>query len=141
MNDKRNGMNREELMMLYQITVSDLTYFKSQQWSLTNYVFLLLAGLTGISQLLGQEATMLEKIFLIVLACAVGLGGVMLLSKLQDSIRVRQARLDSAREAFSPEFTKAWAAEVKGPEYIHSIWFLRAAIAIGTVIVCWLVMR
>jgi hypothetical protein len=132
MKDQPSLKNREELMMLYQITVSDLTYFKSQQWSLTNYVFLLLAGLIGVNQLLGHSAIIFERIALVVLACGVGLAGVLLLSKLQASIKIRQSRLDASRGAFSPEFIKAWSAEIKATEYIHSIWFLRAAVVVGS---------
>ena len=32
--------HREELLVLYQVTVADLAYFKSTEWTTTNYVFL-----------------------------------------------------------------------------------------------------
>ena len=39
-NDTSNS-SRDELMLLGQVTVGDLSYFKAQQWSISNYVFLL----------------------------------------------------------------------------------------------------
>ncbi|UNK56275.1 hypothetical protein MNQ95_08805 [Pseudoxanthomonas daejeonensis] len=133
--------SREELMLLYQITVSDLTYFKSQQWSLTNYAFLLLAGLIGVDQLIGPSITIFERSLLVFLAFSIAAAGITVLSKLQRSIEVRQARLGAARNSLSSAFIAAWSAEVKGREYLHSIWFLRAAIVAGAAIVCWVVLR
>ncbi|WP_372016452.1 hypothetical protein [Pseudoxanthomonas sp. 10H] len=133
--------SREEMMLLYQITVSDLTYFKTQQWSLTNYVFLLLAGLVGVDQLIGPSVTRPERALIVFLALSVATAGVIVLSKLQRSIEVRQARLGAARESLSPAFIAAWSAEAKGREYLHSVWFLRAAIIAGAAIVCWVVLR
>ncbi len=128
-------------MLLYQITVSDLTYFKTQQWSLTNYAFLLLAGLVGVDQLIGSSITVFERAILVILALSVAVAGIIVLAKLQRSIEVRQSRLGAARESLSPAFIAAWSAEPKGREYLHSIWFLRAAILAGATIVCWVVLR
>jgi hypothetical protein len=55
-------------MMIYQITVNDLAYFKSQQWSLTNHSSLLLAALVGTKQLLGESTTPFELTILAGLA-------------------------------------------------------------------------
>ena len=128
-------------MLLYQITVSDLTYFKTQQWSLTNYAFLLLAGLVGVDQLIGPSITVFERVLLVSLAFSVAVAGITVLAKLQRSIEVRQARLGAARESLSPAFIAAWSTEAKGREYLHSIWFLRAAILAGAAIVCWVILR
>ncbi len=141
MTDSSAGQNREELMLLYQVTVSDMTYFKTQQWSVTNYIFLLLAGLIGVDQLAGPTITSIERVALVVLAWSVALVGLLVLSKLQRSIGVRQSRLEAARQSFGEAFSQAWSAEVKGPEYLHSIWFLRVAVVIGAVLVSWLVLR
>lgn len=128
-------------MMIYQITVSDLTYFKSQQWSLTNHSFLLLAALVGSSQLLGESITTIERFALSGFALLVVIAAMILLSKLQNSILVRQARLDAAREKLGFQFYKTWAAKDKGAEYVHSIWILRSALVIGGLISCWILLR
>ena len=132
--------HREELMLLYQITVGDLTYFKTQQWSVANYAFLRLAGIIGVAQVAAPLGTC-ERVFLVILVMLVAAVALVVLSKLQASIRVRHSRLEATRQSFSAAFNAAWAAEVKGPELVHSIWFLRAAVAIGAVIVTWLILR
>lgn len=125
--------------MLYQVTVSDLTYFKTQQWSVTNYALLIFAGLVGTAQLLKPLSTTFERCFLGALAIAALVAALVILTKLQKSISVRQSRLVAARDNFSSSFKQAWAAEVKGPEYIHSIYFLYATVLIGGVLAVWLV--
>jgi hypothetical protein len=140
MSEPSPAEHREELMLLYQVTVGDLTYFKTQQWAVTNYAFLLLAAVVGLHQVL-KTTSALEQFLLIVLALAIGLVTLVVLHKLQTSVRVRQSRLEATRKSFSAAFNEAWAAEIKGLELIHSIMFLRAAVAIGTLIVCWLVVR
>lgn len=136
-----SSSDREGQAMIYQITVSDLTYFKSQQWSLTNHSFLLLAALVGTTQLLGGTITRVERIILAGLAVLVVIASQVLLTKLQNSIVVRQARLDAAREKLGFQFYKTWAAKDKGAEYIHSIWILRAALSIGGLVACWIQLR
>ncbi len=141
MTDDLANDHQAELRLLYQITVSDLAYFKTQQWSITNYAFLLLAGVAGLRQLLGSNIHDWERYGLCGLVATVAISGFIMLQKLQDSIRVRQSRLDATREMLSPIFDKAWATEVKGPEYFHSIWFLHGAIALGAIIVGWIILR
>ena len=131
--------NQEELRMLYQITVSDLSYFKTQQWSVTNYSLLIYAALVGVAQLLNPTLANSERFFLSGLALTAMAAGITVLRKLQTSILVRQARLDAARDNFSNIFKQAWAAETKGPEYVHSIYFLYATVIISGVLVVWLV--
>lgn len=64
--------DREELLVLYQVTVSDLAYFKSNEWSVTNYALLLMAGTAGVRQLLGPSIEMLERVVLsILVSCSV----------------------------------------------------------------------
>ena len=133
--------DREGQMMIYQITVSDLTYFKSQQWSLTNHSFLLLAALVGTSQLLGESITTSERLVLAGLSFLVVIAGQVLLTKLQSSIVVRQARLAAARERLGFQFYKTWATKDKGTEYIHSIWILRSALILGGLVACWILVR
>jgi len=54
MEDKTEAPDREELRLLYQVTAADLAYFKSQQWSVTNYTLLLLAGVLGVADMIGR---------------------------------------------------------------------------------------
>jgi hypothetical protein len=129
----------EELLGLYQVTVTDLSYFKTQQWTSTNYFFLLLAGIVGVGQL--GHPSLITRLLLIALAVLVAAAALVTLQKLQDSIEVRRARLDRIREYFGPAFAAAWAAKAKKREYIKSVWFLRFAILGGSAIVCWLLLQ
>jgi hypothetical protein len=133
--------NPEEMRLLYEVTVNDLTYFKTQQWSVTNYVFLLLAAVAYLHQQLIGDLSSIELYALALLVILVAVAGLIVLSKLQHSVRVRQSRPEATREFFSLSFRQAWAAETKGPEYFHSHWFLRAAVVLGALIDLWLVFR
>jgi hypothetical protein len=130
---------REELQMLYQITVSDLTYFKTQQWSVTNYALAVLAGLIGVTQFLKPSLDFCDRWILVVLAAAVAVFVLIVLSKLQRSIAVRQARLEAIRANFSLSFRQAWAAEIKGKEFLHAVHFLYAAVFFGATLATWLI--
>ena len=114
------SLSHDELRLLYQVTVSDLTYFKTQQWSLTNYTMLLLAALVAAAQILRSSLSHLERYVVIGLSVATAVGALIVLAKLQDSIRIRQARLEKIRDGFSSAFNQAWTAEVKSRESFRS---------------------
>lgn len=139
--EQKMGGARDGQMMLYQITVEDLAYFKSQQWTLTNHAFLLLASILGIRELLMKPIAKWENYILIFLALTISAAAIIILNKLQESIVVRQARLDAAREKLGLEFYSTWAAKNKSKEYIHAIYILRGALIAGGIIVCWLLLR
>jgi hypothetical protein len=134
-----DSSTKEELHLLYEVTVSDLSYFKMQQWSVTNYSFALLAGLIGVAQFLKPDLRCADRSFLVILAVAASVVAVVVLAKLQTSITVRQARLEHVRGKFSASFQQSWAAETKGQEYIHSIYFLYAAVVVAGVLAIWLI--
>jgi hypothetical protein len=131
--------DHEELRLLYQVTVGDLTYFKTQQWSVTNYSMLLFAGLVGVAQLLKPNLTTVDRTLLVAAVVFVFAAALVVLYKLQTSILVRQARLDAVREQFTDEFHVAWAAEEKGTEVLHSIFLLRLAVVGGGGLAAWLI--
>ena len=134
-------LSHEELTLLYQVTVNDLLYFKTQQWSLTKYALVLLAGLVAATQILLPELAGGERFVLVALAVIVAAGALSFLFKLQESISVRSARLDSIRESFGSEFNRAWTTEVKGREHVYAFQFLCAVIAVGVTLACWLILR
>ena len=134
-----NPPDREELRLLYQITAGDLTYFKTQQWAVTNYTLLLFAGVVGVAQMLKPDLSILDRAILCVLTIGVAISSLVILAKLQKSVGVRQSRLDSIRSKFSDAFHFAWTAEDKGTERFHAIYLLRIAAVGGAGVVCWLV--
>lgn len=128
---------REDLRMLYQVTVSDLTYFKTQQWSVTNYALLILAGVIGVAQFLSLSCS--DRIILSSLIITVTISSIFVLFKLQQSIKVRQSRLEEVRYNLSESFQQAWSAELKGQEFLRTIFFLYGAVSIAALLAFWLV--
>ena len=128
----------EELRLLYQVTTSDLSYFKSQQWSVTYYCFLIDAGLIGVAQLL-LSLTVTDKVVLTALLVVATIAALFVLAKLQASISVRQSRLEAVRAAFGTAFTRVWSAEYKYPERVHSIYLLRGGIVLTGLVALWLI--
>jgi hypothetical protein len=135
-----SGESRDAQLFLYQVTVSDLTYFKSQQWRLTNHCLLLTASLVAVGHALA-EPMLWELCGLAALVVTAMAAGMLLLKKLQDSIVVRQSRLDAVREKLGLEFYETWAAKDKKSEYIHAIVILRGAVLSAGVVGCWLLLR
>ena len=133
--------NHQELLMLYQVTVNDLFYFKTQQWVVSTYAFLLYAGLIGLNQSINTTTTIFEACILSVMVFGVFATAAIVLHKLQQSIDVRQARIERTRSHFSPQFQSAWAAKEKGKEYVRSIWFLNTAILVGASSVIYIIWR
>ena len=131
--------DEEELRLLYQITVSDLSYFKKQQWNVTYYALLVEAGLVGVAGLVPPPLAVLDRIVLSSLALLAALGALFVLNKLQRSISVRQSRLDAVRTTFGEAFHHAWSAEHKVDDPILSVYLLRGGITITAVLTLWLV--
>lgn len=125
--------------MLYQVTASDLAYFKTQQWAVTYYSLLVDAALVGVAQLLQPELHAIERLVLGGLAVFVALAALIVLSKLEKSISVRRSRLDAVRRELSSSFQRAWAAEHKGEEYIHAIYILYGGVVITSLLTTWLI--
>lgn len=139
MAEKPRTADRDDLRLLYQISVNDLSYFKTQQWSVTNYTLLLYAGVVSVAQMLKPGLSVTDRYILGALTLVVGAAALGILTKLQKSVNVRQSRLDSVRTQMTEAFHFAWSAEDKGREVFHAIYFLRVAIVGGAALVCWLV--
>ncbi len=135
----RSDDAREDLRLLYQVTTQDLAFFKQQQWSTTNYALLLQAALVGVIQLAKGAATQSVRIGACVLATAVGIAGVVLLTKLERSIKARRDRLGQVRGRLSQEFRDAWKIPAKAPDSPITAVVLGSVIVIGVGVVWWLV--
>jgi hypothetical protein len=130
---------QEELRMLYQLTVSDLSYFKTQQWNVTYYALLVDAGIIGVAQALSSDITIFDRAVLGILSAVAAISALFVIGKLQRSISVRQSRLDAVRRTFSMAFARAWSAELKGNESLPSVILLRGGIAVTALLTFWLV--
>lgn len=132
-----NDHEHQELTMLYQVSVSELSCFKTRQWAVATYAFLLYAGLVGVGEFISQSMVIDERLLMSVLCIAVLSAACTVIFKLQDSIAVRQSRLEQAKIYFRELFQDAWAAK----EYIRSVWFLYAAVIFGAIVVLYMVWR
>jgi len=131
--------SNEELRLLYQTSVTELEFFKRQQWSVTNYALLLYAAIVGIAQLLTGDIDQTEKLVLCLLGSVVGLLGAYILWVLNNSIEVRKSRLGAIHGNFSEAFRKVWSIEEK-PEEALSIYVLLLMVMVaGIGAVWWLV--
>jgi hypothetical protein len=130
--------DREELRLLYHVTTADLSYFKTQQWSLTYYCFLIDAALIGATQFM-KSLQRTDRLVLCVLVIAASSAVLVVLHKLQRSIEVRQSRLEAARKTFGVQFQRAWSAEQKDGEYVHSVWLLRSGVVTTGLLALWLI--
>ena len=131
--------DEDELRLLYQTTVTDLSYFKTQQWNVSYYVSLIQAALVGIAKLLLPKLSLADRSILGILAVLASIVALTVLGKLQRSISVRQSRLDAVRETFGSQFQRAWAAEHKQEDRLQSIYFLRGGVVLTTLLTLWLV--
>jgi hypothetical protein len=134
-----NASTHEELRLLYQVSVTDLEFFKRQQWSVTNYALLLYAAIIGVARMLDGDVSRLEKLVLCSVATGVAILASYILWVLNNSIDVRKARLASIRKNFSAAFHNAWSAREKEEEALSIYRSLLAIVIIGMTAVWWLV--
>jgi hypothetical protein len=134
-----NGNTHEELRLLYEVSVTDLEFFKRQQWSVTNYALLLYAAVVGVARLLDGGVSHLEKLVLCFVATGVAILAGYILWVLNNSIDVRKARLAAIRKNFSTTFHSAWSARERDEEALSIYRSLLAVVVIGVTAVWWLV--
>lgn len=130
--------DKDDLRLLYEVTVSDLSYFKSQQWAVANYCMLSYAALVGVATLLPGGLGAMDRFVLSAFALAACASSLFVLRKLQASVAIRQARLDHLRDNFGSDFLRSWSAQYKPKERLHAIHVLLAAIPSSFALVIWL---
>jgi hypothetical protein len=132
-----NSHDGEELRLLYDVTISDLSYFKMQQWAVTNYGLLIDGGLIGIAQLI-KPLDKCDRWVLAALACFGAAAALVVLGKLQRSIDIRRKRLSNIRSKFGEAFMAAWSAGKKDDEYMDVGRLLIGAVVLTALLTVWL---
>jgi len=129
---------RQELLTHYQVTTQDLAFFKSQQWTLTNYAVIGLAAIAGVSQLDSIHLNPCTQLLLSAVALLVSLIAGWVLWKLHGSIEERRDRLERTYAKLSKVFREARGEKprVSAVEMLLFLWFLLGA---GFGISCWLI--
>lgn len=139
MNIDLTSDERADLHVLYQVTAQDLAFFKAQQWSITNYTFLIYAGVVGLDQL--QKDSGIAALLLGAVALFAAVSAIYLLYRLENSIKGRRARLTFIRGKLSGLFNEAWGAMNKEePTFLIPARILGTALGMGAVLTCWTVL-
>jgi hypothetical protein len=134
-----NSHDREELRLLYTVTITDLSYFKTQQWLVANYCLLIDGGLIGVAQLI-HNLNRCDRWWLAGLSIAAAVAAVIILCKLQRSIHIRHKRLSDIRTKFGAAFKAAWSAEQKKGEYMDVGWLLVGGVVVTMLLTAWLLL-
>jgi len=136
-NAAATDQDRDELILLYEVSVQDIAFFKKQQWVATNYGVALYVAIIAIASHIVNNLTLAHKVVLLVSSLGIMLAGIGVLCHLQHSIEVRRARLKAVREHFGQPFRNAWGAIPKQDNALHIL--LLAVLVIGFIVNAWLV--
>ncbi len=133
--------DREELRLLYQVTVADLAFFKQQQWTITNYAVTAQATLVLVTyQLLKAPLQAWQLWLLVFLAAGISAACLLVVRRLGRSIEARRERLANVRKQFGQPFNAAWSVPKESDDFqwllvsIHvlsglvSVWLLLARV-------------
>ena len=139
--DKSDGLSdeeRQELLALYQVTTQDLAFFKSQQWTLTNYGLVGIAAIVGSSLLEAIDTTPWVRLILSLASFAVVLVAGFVLWNLHRSIEERRGRLERTFAKLSDTFREARGEkpQVSALSILLFLWFI---LALGFTISIWVI--
>jgi len=131
--------DKEELRLLYDVSVSDIVFFKQQQLSVTNYALALHAAFLFIAyQLLVAPLAAWQLWLLVVLTWTVCLAGLEMVVRLQCSILGRRTRLEQVRAHFGKPFFEAWTIQKPKDDVYQlliSVMLLSSGVVTGLVLV------
>jgi hypothetical protein len=127
----------QDLLVLYQVTAQDQAFFKSQQWTLTNYALVAFAAIVGIPQLAGVILTRCSQLALSIGAILIAISAMWVIYRLKQSIEERRKRLGRIYVKLSNEFRMARGNKPKVSANEMLI-FLYVLIFLGLVIALWL---
>ena len=94
----------EELQLLYTALINDIQFYKSQQWSVTNYTVLIYAALIGISQILEPYRIYSLNILLVLAGFLVMVVGMKLICQLDKDYKTSKDIKDEIMCKFSCTF-------------------------------------
>lgn len=130
--------DREELRLLYQVSVADIAFFKQQQWSITNYALTIQAALVLVTyQLLKGPFAAWQLWLLVVLVCGVSAACLMAIARLGTSIDARRTRLKNVRARFGTPFNEAWEVPKEKDDFQ---WLFVFVLLLSAFVGSWLVL-
>jgi hypothetical protein len=148
MNGKdNNNHSNEEMRLLYQMSVSEIAFFKQQQWRVTNYGLLLYGVIVAIPKILNYNLFTLEYVVLFLISFAVLAVCWFLVGSLEKSLLKSRTRLVKAKDNFGKEFKDAWKRDMSEHDQVRPddkpslLWLFRSVTCLGFLIVNWLLYR
>lgn len=130
--------DQEELRLLYQVSVSDIAFFKQQQWSVSNYALTIQAALLFVAyQMLRPPLAVWQAWLLVTLVWGVSAAALMAIDRLQTSICGRRTRLASVRAQFGKPFMDAWSIPKENDDFR---WLLVFVLLLSPSVASWLVL-
>jgi hypothetical protein len=135
---QKDTEERADLIALYQVTTQDLAFFKSQQWSLTNYGLLALTAIAGTPQITGLTVTKCIAVILCISAVVIAGLTAWLLWRLHGSIEQRRDRLERVYAKLSDAFRDARGVKSSASawEMVIPLW---AVLLLALALSLWLV--
>ena len=131
---------RDELLSLYQVTTQDLAFFKSQQWTLTNYGLASLAILVGVPSYASVSLSWNAKLCLGAALILVAALTIFVLYRLHRSIIERRDRLERIYSRMSLAFQDARGSKPRVGA-LEMLLVLIIFIVLGVGLSLWLLVR
>lgn len=131
-------VDQEELRLLYQVSVSDIAFFKQQQWFVTNYALTIQAALLFVGyQMLRPPLAVWLAWLLVTFVCAVSAAAIMVIDRLHTSVLGRRTRLKNVRAQFGRPFIEAWSIPKEHDDFQ---WLFVFVLLLSALVASWLVL-
>jgi hypothetical protein len=89
--------------IFYRALIDELRFVKQQQWTITNYLLLLIGAVFGVAKLTSRSPTPCEKLVWCALVAAIWGIGIFVLLKLQVHLHSTRGRQTRMEQTFRPE--------------------------------------
>lgn len=139
MNDAINDGDRSALLALLQIIRSNTEFYMRQQWTVTNYAFLLYGAIIGIINLKIVQANIacFERIILFTLSTLMCVAAIFLIIRLHNSLQTSREMVEDIYE----KIPVLKALVEKRPQRTSLTWLFIVLISIGDIAVLWLLTK
>jgi hypothetical protein len=104
--------------ILYRAFLDELRFAKQQQWTITNYILLLMGAAYGVAKLTAKSPTFSERVIWCAVVAVVGVMGLLVLVDLECHLRVTRARQEDMEKKFSPEDRKLVGGKRRMPQWL-----------------------
>lgn len=147
---EQNRKQCNELELLYQDAIDNIRFYKQQQWTITNYGFLLYVAIAALHEkflLAGQpKPTDLEKGILAAVSLLVLIVGGVFIFRFHGGMVGCRRRMEKIRESFDGPSQTAWGVYIKPDHtsYLHNIGIsiaLTGVLFLGALAVWWAIYR